>query len=61
MQQSLRTATGAGQQLTIIILQSGSPAHWKRKCTFALYNPTLLVVLPIDLGAYTSDGKGNKH
>lgn len=56
------TATGAADP-NDYHLQSGSPAIGKGNATFALYNPTLTggTSPDIDLGAYPTDGKGNKH
>jgi hypothetical protein len=44
-------------------LQNGSPAIGKGNTSFALYNPSLAggAAPDADLGAYPTDGKGNKH
>jgi hypothetical protein len=56
------TATGAADP-NDYHLQSGSPAIAKGNTTFSLYNPGLAggTTPDTDLGAYPTDGKGNKH
>ena len=56
------TATGAVDPNNYH-LQSGSPAIGKGNTSFSLYNQSLTggTAPDIDLGAYPTDGKGNKH
>ena len=56
------TATGAVDP-NDYHLQSGSPALAKGNTSFTLYNPSLAggTTPDTDLGAYPTDGKGNKH
>jgi hypothetical protein len=56
------TATGAADP-NDYHLQAGSPAIGKGNTSFALYNPSLAggATPDVDLGAYPTDGKGNKH
>ena len=59
---TVATATGAADP-NDYHLQSGSPAIAKGNTSFALYNPSLAggATPDTDLGAYPTDGKGNKH
>lgn len=58
----IATATGAADA-NDYHLQTGSPAIGKGNATFVLYNPSLAggTTPDTDMGAYPTDGKGNKH